>query len=102
MRKLVRDKVPELLGRSAEKVTGSLLRSYLKDKIAEEAGELINAATFPSDREKVKEEAGDLISAILALCNFNGLCWEEIEGEVVRKGKEKGGFGAGFVMEFPG
>ena len=110
MKKLVRDKIPEIVGDKQqveiERVTGNVHKSYLRSKIIEEERELWAASvdhvqySSDRDRDRVKEEAADLITAILALCNAHGLCWKEVEAEIVRKGKEKGGFGGGFVMEF--
>lgn len=104
MRKLVRDRIPEITGRKPVQVaTEDVLISYLDMKIMEEANELRQASFLnldPSYPGNVKEEAADLITAVLALCNAHGFCWEEIEEEIKRKAKEKGGFGAGYVMEF--
>lgn len=109
MKKLVRDKVPDIIGATrqfeVERVNGNTYKSYLRKKVIEEEKELWAASLadteFPSEhRTDVKEEAADLITVVLALCNAHGLCWEEVEEEIVRKGKEKGGFGGGFVMEF--
>lgn len=109
MKKLVRDRIPELSGKRAERVVGEEYKSYLIYKIDEEIGELSQSSlqhrAFPEQevfRNSVKEEAADSITAIIALCNTHGLCWEEIEKEIKRKGKEKGGFGAGFVIEVEG
>lgn len=73
MKKLVRDRIPELVGREAEQITGPKLRLFLKHKIIEE---LLEYGENPSN-----EEAADTIIAFLALCNFDGLCWEEVEAE---------------------
>ena len=111
MKKLVRDKIPEIVGKPAEQVCGNEYKSYLRKKVIEEEKELWNASIYyveaarstpnlEAERALVKEEAADLITATLALCNAHGLCWEEVEEEIARKGKEKGGFGGGFVMEF--
>lgn len=101
MKKLVRDKIPEIVGRGAEKVEGKEYRIYLEEKLIEELYEL-GKETEKKDKNYLHllEEFGDSFTVLLALANFHGICWEEVEKEIVRKGKEKGGFGGGFVMEF--
>ena len=103
MRKLVRDRIPELMGKKPVQIArGDNYRAYLSLKLQEEINELRQASIFdlnPAFPHNVKEEAADVITVVLALANAHGFCWEEIEEEIVRKGKEKGGFGAGFVME---
>jgi predicted house-cleaning noncanonical NTP pyrophosphatase (MazG superfamily) len=100
MKKLVRDRIPEILKRTAEKVSGETLNKYLNRKIGEEITEYLEAVK-EKDFSKMTEEAADVVSVMIAIFNKDGLCWEEIEKEIVRKSKEKGGFGGGFVMEFP-
>lgn len=107
MKKLVRDRIPELSGRPFERVEGREYKSYLRMKLIEESKELWEASldqVMGVDeplKTSVLEETSDLITAALALAQAHGHCWEEIQQEIERKAKEKGGFGGGFVMEFP-
>lgn len=101
MKKLVRDRIPELSGKRVEKVKGNELLQYLHMKLREESTELLEATFFddPISSKKIKEELGDVVTVVISIANAHGFCWEEIEEEIKRKGKEKGGFGAGYVME---
>jgi len=103
MKKLVRDKIPQILGHKAEVVTGDNYRAYLSLKIDEEKNELRQASFFDLNArypENVKEEAADVITAVLALCKTHGFTPEDVQKEIERKTAEKGGFDAGYVMEF--
>lgn len=99
MKKLVRDRIPELSGKRAERVSGKELNGFLARKVEEEVTEYLEAVK-EKDFKQMTEEAADVVSVMLAIFSKDGLCWEEIEEEIKRKGKEKGGFGGGFVMDF--
>lgn len=100
--KLVRDKIPEIIEKSGKKakyrvLEGDELKAALKNKLVEEANELLNAET----EEEIIEEIADVLEVLdgILMC-FGGV---EIESKVYQKAmqkyKEKGRFEKGYYLE---
>lgn len=100
--KLVRDKIPEIIEQSGKKakiriVQGEELKRALKNKLVEEARELLHANT----EEEVIEELADVFevldSIVLNCLDISG------ESRIYKKAKEKymakGGFEKGYFLE---
>jgi len=97
--KLVRDRIPEVIageGREARtrRVRGPGLDALLRDKVVEEAGELV--AAF--DEEQVAQELADLTEAIEALAEHLGL-EKRVEEERAERRARLGVFDKGVVLE---
>lgn len=101
--KLVRDKIPEIIAQQGKKVTfravrGEELKQALKDKLIEEAIELVNAET----EEQIIEEIADLQEVLAEItrefietgCNF-----PKVDNMRNKKEREKGGFEKGYFLE---
>jgi len=91
--KLIRDKMPEIMRSYGialyERVMGeSEYKERLRDKILEEAKEVCAAKNQP----EIKEELADLLEVIHALALSEGLSYEEVEEERLKKRHEKGSF----------
>jgi len=96
LRKLVRDRVPELLSEKSvefrvSKVTGDEKLRFLLEKLKEEADEL---AKNPSVDEIV-----DVLEVLRAISEMLNVSWEEVEKRRIIKLMKRGGFKKGLVME---
>lgn len=94
--KLVRDRIPDLIsaeGRTpkVQRLKGSALHDALYDKLAEEQGELLTAAT----PDAKKEELADMIEILIAIASMHGFDQSELMDAVARKRAERGGFSEG-------
>lgn len=99
--KLVRDKIPEIIKNKGDFPKISLLSKIeysqaLKQKMAEEAKELIKARS----REDVLNELSDVQEIIKAIAKNHGITAEELEKSRKKKLKEKGGFGERYLLEY--
>src|ERR1700737_4081133 len=93
MGKLVRDKIPELIRRDGREPTvtvldGAAYRTALREKLLEEATELI-AATSP---EEVLGELADVLEVIKAIAAESGHAWSAVEAQTDDKRGRRGGF----------
>lgn len=91
--KLVRDKIPEIINRSGKQLSTSVLddQQYgdeLKNKMVEEAQELVSAKT----REDILNELADLEELIQTVSKHNNISAEELEQKRLSKKDERGGF----------
>lgn len=91
--KLIRDKMPEVMHSYGialyERVMGEdEYMKRLRDKILEEAKEVCAA----KNQAEIKEDLADLLEVIHALALAEGLSYEEIEEERLKKKHEKGSF----------
>ncbi|MGR4895405.1 hypothetical protein ACIPR8_09035 [Stenotrophomonas sp. LARHCG68] len=97
--KLVRDKIPEKIeahGESAEvaKLEGEALLAALKNKLVEEAFEVMDAKST----EAMSEEIADVIEVLHALEDALGLARSEVEALRDAKKKKRGGFREGVML----
>lgn len=103
MKKLVRDKIPEILiKKNREHKTETLLddQQYLSashKKLVEEVDELIQASTG-QDEQKTKEELADVLEVIDTLCQLKSYDAHEIEALRLKKKEQRGGFEKRFLL----
>jgi predicted house-cleaning noncanonical NTP pyrophosphatase (MazG superfamily) len=95
MKKLVRDRIPELAGQKAYVAKKKEYERRLGDKLVEEALEFQKAKSYSAR----VEELADVLQVVDALSEFYNI--DEAEIEAVRKEKldKKGGFELGFIMK---
>ncbi|NAS21446.1 phosphoribosyl-ATP pyrophosphohydrolase [Herbidospora sp. NEAU-GS84] len=94
MGKLVRDGIPDLIRRTGGDPEVSVLdddayRQALQAKLAEEAGELAEAAG-----EEVAEELADLLEVLRAIADVHGHSWRHVEQVADAKRARRGAFAA--------
>ena len=97
MRKLVRDKIPEIIrfrgGRPITHVAGdSEYETLLLDKLAEESGEVRTAG-----KTHRAEELADVLEIVYALADHDGLSREGLEKIREAKAAGRGGLGGRIV-----
>lgn len=99
MKKLVRDKIPDVLSNDAEfeVLSNEDYRSSLREKITEEAQEVKTAQT----RANLVEELGDLEEVIRAILADASITYEEMDSLRQAKIHQKGKFAQKFVMLKP-
>ncbi|MBQ8653673.1 MAG: nucleoside triphosphate pyrophosphohydrolase [Clostridia bacterium] len=88
-RKLVRDRIPEIIRRSGKQCRTRILtqeeyRRMLDLKLQEELGEYLESGSM--------EELADLVEVIRAAAEARGGSMDEVEAIRVRKAQERGGF----------
>ncbi|SDL86044.1 nucleoside triphosphate pyrophosphohydrolase [Sediminibacillus halophilus] len=91
--KLVRDYIPQIIEQNGKSCLTSILsdqeyRAALKEKVTEEAEELVTAET----KEEIIEEAADMLELLHVIAEMNGTSIQEIEKERKKKKAERGGF----------
>lgn len=91
--KLVRDRIPEIIGNSGKKFTTKILDDdqyelELKKKLKEEMEEYQNTS---NDNEAL-EELADLLELMHALAKVHGASMEEVEKIRQDKASKRGGF----------
>ncbi len=99
--KLIRDKVPSIMISDAIRMCTRVMNKVeyiesLKDKLLEEANEVIVAR----DVDNLKEEIADLLEVMKAICLFYQVSWQEIEQVRNKKRKAKGGFSNAIYSDF--
>ncbi len=90
MKKLVRDKIPEIFQNpNIEILTNdSDFYSSLKDKLFEEISEFYEAA----NKDELIAEMGDVFEVLYAICDFKNIDIKDVEKKRLEKLKERGGF----------
>jgi 8-oxo-dGTP diphosphatase len=100
--KLVRDKyIPDCASKdgfnfSCGAVEGEDLLTLLKEKLAEEANEVLET----EDKEKVLKEIGDVYDVLNVLCRKYGFTKEEIMSARSEKNEQRGGFETGMFVDY--
>lgn len=99
MKKLVRDKIPEIISDETkfDTLSNEDYRKALRTKIAEEAQEVQKADT----RANLVEELGDLEEVIRAILDDASITYEEMDSLRQAKINQKGKFAEKFVMIKP-
>ena len=97
--KLVRDEIPESIERRGESVsvvrlTGDALLSALRQKLVEEAYEVLDA----KGGHEVIGELADVQEVVRAMCDALGVSLTEVEKEREAKRAEKGSFARGLML----
>jgi len=99
MKKLVRDKIPDIISDDAQfdVLSNEDYRVSLRDKITEEAKEVKASTT----RANLVEELGDLEEVIRAILEDASITYEEMDSLRQAKINQKGKFTQKFVMIKP-
>jgi predicted house-cleaning noncanonical NTP pyrophosphatase (MazG superfamily) len=95
MRKLVRDRIPEIAGKEADSLNSELFILALETKLVEESLELAGAFT----REAKIEEAGDIMEVFETFLKASGIDIAEVRKAQERKAQAKGRFDKHYFME---
>ena len=100
MRKLVRDKIPDII-KAQDGVANTEIASgdmeyckLLTSKLQEEVLELLSANT---KAEKI-EEMADVLEVLDAICEFNEIDMRSVMDTKSKKFAERGGFGGRIVL----
>ena len=99
MEKLVRDRIPEIMGRAGkpgkfEFLAGERYLHALRAKLCEEAAEV---ATAKTDEELIAEVA-DVLEVMETLIAAADLDWDAIRAQQSRKRRDRGGFAGGILL----
>lgn len=91
--KLIRDKLPEMMRESGIEVFERIMEEdeyvkRLKDKLLEEAKEVISA----NHPKEIREELADLLEVMMALARVNEIEFADVAQTADQKRLEKGGF----------
>ena len=100
MRKLVRDRIPEIIKKNGERPRTRVLRmaeykSELKKKLIEESHELIKAKT----KEELIEELSDIQEVMTAIYDACDIKCGDVTSYARKKRKERGGFKKRIFLE---
>ena len=97
-KKLVRDKIPEILKNQAKKIpvihTAENDEEYwqkLKEKLQEEVNEFI--------KDENENELTDILEVVYAICDFKKIKREKLEKIRIKKAKERGGFKERIILD---
>lgn len=98
--KLVRDKIPEIILKQGKAVAfhaleGDELKKALKEKLIEEAQELLNAVT----EEEIAEELVDVTDVLFTIQGIYGISYGKLMDISLKKSMEKGEFKKGYFLE---
>lgn len=99
MEKLVRDRIPEIMGQAGapgkfEILAGKRYLQALQGKLQEEAAEAAIAET----PEELTAELADLLEVMETLVAAADLSWEAIRTQQTRKRRDRGGFAGGILL----
>lgn len=94
--KLVRDDIPEVVRENDEVpethvADDAEYARRLREKLVEEAEEFAESGD--------REELADVVAVVDAVCEHEGVDWEELERRADEKASERGGFGERVVLE---
>jgi len=90
MRKLVRDKIPEMIQNPKTEILtndNDFFKSLI-EKLFEEIKEFEEA----ENNDELTSEMGDVLEVLYALCDFKKINLNEIEKKRIKKLEERGGF----------
>ena len=97
MKKLVRDKIPEILIAKGIEIKTRILNdnkeylSALHDKLVEEVNEFLEASE-DTNENRIKEELADMLEIIDAICKHKKYTLKSIEKIKKQKLLDRGGF----------
>ena len=97
--KLVRDKIPAIIQADgsvvqSQKLHGEELVEALKNKLLEEAHEVLQTKSV----NELKEELADVMEVLLAIASAQNIDLAEIEQIRIRKNNERGAFADGIYI----
>jgi len=95
-KKLVRDKIPEILKKRGQRSSFHIAKNEeywkkLKEKLKEEVEEFLKKSS--------KEELTDILEVIYAICDFKKIKKEDLEKIRKRKTKERGAFKRRIILD---
>lgn len=101
-KKLVRDKIPEIIEGSGDVCETRVLddkefQIELRKKLIEESQEVLDCP-----REKLLDELADVLEIVSSLADINQLKMEDVEKEVIIKREKRGGFDKKIFLEWSG
>lgn len=97
MKKLIRDRIPEIIQSKWEVANITLVEDWnelfalLLEKVLEEAQEVVESQWDPS-------EIADLVEVLMSLTQFQGITWDEIESLRTEKCEKRGGFEQWYIL----
>ncbi len=99
--KLIRDKIPEIIKKNGAIPKVSVLdeekfKVALKEKLVEEASELLEAKT----NEEVLNELSDVLQLLESIAQNNNTTIAEVEKQKEKKKIERGGFEKKLFLEY--
>jgi predicted house-cleaning noncanonical NTP pyrophosphatase (MazG superfamily) len=99
--KLIRDKIPEIIEKDNAIPKVSVLDDEkfaiaLKEKLIEEAKELLNAKT----QEEILNELSDVLQLVESIATNNNVSIAEIEKQKLAKKEKRGGFEKKLFLEY--
>lgn len=99
--KLIRDKIPEIIKKNGASPKISILndeqfKSTLKEKLVEEAKELLGAKTD----EEILNELSDVLQLLESIALNNNITLTKIEKQKEKKKTERGGFDKKLFLEY--
>lgn len=100
MKKLVRDRIPEIIEKNGERAIVRILgvrahKVELKKKLCEEAYEVSEA----KNKKELVEELADVEEVLSSLRTFHGISKQEVVRCAQKKRKACGGFKKGIFLE---
>lgn len=95
--KLVRDKIPDIIAKSAKTCVTHVLTddeylTALETKLNEEVAEY--------QKDKNLEEMADILEVLQAICRARGYSLDELEAMRAKKSEERGGFADKIFLEY--
>lgn len=99
VQKLVRDKIPEMMGSQNVKefkyvMDDSDFNEKLKNKLVEESTEV----KLAQNKKELIEELADVMEIIHSLCKANSVTLEQVEKSRIEKRSKRGGFDSKIFM----
>ena len=99
--KLIRDKIPEIIRKNnavpkISELNDEQFKIALKEKLAEEAKELLEAKT----QEEILNELSDVLQLIESIAINNNLSVSDIEKQKEKKKQERGAFEKKLYLEY--
>lgn len=97
MRKLIRDRIPEIIQSKWEVANITLVEDWnelfalLLEKVLEEAQEVVESQWDPS-------EIADLMEVLMSLTKFQGIAWDKIESIRREKLENRGRFEQWYIL----
>jgi predicted house-cleaning noncanonical NTP pyrophosphatase (MazG superfamily) len=99
--KLIRDKIPEIIKKDnaapkVSKLSDEQFKTALKEKLVEEAKELLEAKTG----EEILNELSDVMQLVESIAENNNLTLVKIEKQKEKKKQERGSFEKKLFLEY--